>query len=545
MFPSQEDLFEIIKKFVSEKTLISHQIESYDYLLEYHLQKIFDDIPTIHLKPKNTLDIYIKFGQVYVDFPTTPEDSGVPQDSVFTDKKDKRLIYPSECRLRDLIYESSVWVDITERIVDTDNGTDVVNFHSKIWIADIPQMLGSCRCNIAKMSIEEKIAVGECEKDLGGYFIIKGNERVLVGQERINYNQIYIFDQKNKLQKWTHVAEIRSISEETSHSVLVQAKCTNDGRVLVFSLPYIKIEVPAGIVFKALGFDTYHQIFKILGGDTKFSKFIEWILRSGQIVSDQMQALEWIGANPIHNTTEEKKRVDYATQVLGSEIFPHLNPSTPLDVANCLGNMVAKLLYTVLGVRKYDDRDNISLKRVETAGILVGDLFRMNLKKTIEIIKKNISKKPDFIACIGQNTITNNIRYCFSTGNWGVQKNAYIRTGVSQVLSRLTFSATLSHLRRLIIPNAKESKNTKTRQLHPTQAFFVCPCESPDGQTIGIVKNLALSARITQPSNTIVLRDMVENYGKYIIFDLDTHSQPHPLAKILINGIMIGYTPTP
>ena len=388
--PTEKDLFNLIKKFVTDKTLVSHQIESYDYFLEYHIQKIFDDIPTIHLKPKNTLDIYIKFGQVYIDFPTATDDIG--------DKKEKRPVYPSECRVRDLIYESSVWVDIVERIVDSDNGGDVTNFHSKIWIADIPQMLGSCRCNITKLSIDERIRLGECEKDLGGYFIIRGNERVLVAQERINYNQIYIFDQKNKIQKWAHVAEIRSISEETCHSVLVQAKCTQDGRIVVFSLPYVKVEVPAGIVFKALGFDKFEDVLKILGGDMKFSRFVESIIRSGGDVAGPTEALEWIGANPIHNTTEEKKRVDYAVQVLSTEIFPHLNPTTPLDVANCLGNMVAKLLYTVLGERKYDDRDNISLKRAETAGILVGDLFRMNLKKTIEVIKKNINKKPDFIS---------------------------------------------------------------------------------------------------------------------------------------------------
>ena len=54
------------------------------------------------------------------------------------------------------------------------------------------------------------------------------------------------------------------------------------------------------------------------------------------------------------------------------------------------------------------------------------------------------------------NTITSGLKHSFSTGNWGVQKNAYIRTGVSQVMSRMTFGATLSHTRRIVIPIGKE-----------------------------------------------------------------------------------------
>lgn len=527
----EKDVFNIINKFVIEKGLISHQIESYDHLIEKTLQKIFDEIPTIHLKPKPQIETYIKFGQIYVDYP------------MVSDENTKKKLYPQEARLRDLIYESSVRVDIYEKIIDSDKGSDEDKFHSKVWIADIPTMIGCCRCNLSNLPTTDKVAIGECEKDIGGYFIIKGKERALVGQERINYNQINIFEQKTKLQKWAHIAEIRSISEETSHSVLVQAKTSLDGKSVVFSLPYIKIDIPAGIVFKALGYESYEDIMSLLGADSRFSKFVQFILISSKETKTKEDALDWIGSNPIHNIIEENKRKEYASQVLENEVFPHLSPSNSREVALCLGMMISKLLYTVIGVRKYDDRDNISLKRVETAGILVGDLFRMNLRKAIEVIKKNINKKPDFVSSIGQNTITNNIRYCFSTGNWGVQKNTYIRTGVSQVLSRLTFSATLSHLRRVVIPIAKDSKNTKTRQLHPTHAFYICPCESPDGQSIGIVKNLAFSSRVTQSSSLIVLRDIIESQ-KYIL-SINDFAKKVNLCKILINGLLVGYTENP
>ena len=64
--------------------------------------------------------------------------------------------------------------------------------------------------------------------------------------------------------------------------------------------------------------------------------------------------------------------------------------------------------------------------------------------------------------------------------NWGVQKNNnYFRTGVSQVLARMNYGSTLSHLRRCVIPIGKEGKNAKIRQTHPSQIMYLCPNETP------------------------------------------------------------------
>ena len=89
------------------------------------------------------------------------------------------------------------------------------------------------------MSKNELIKAGECEYDQGGYFIIKGKERVLVGQMRGIYNKILVLSQKDT-NKYKYISEIRSMSEETGHSVLVQAKIGFNDKSIVFSIPYIK-----------------------------------------------------------------------------------------------------------------------------------------------------------------------------------------------------------------------------------------------------------------------------------------------------------------
>lgn len=66
-----------------------------------------------------------------------------------------------------------------------------------------------------------------------------------------------------------------------------------------------------------------------------------------------------------------------------------------------------------------------------------------------------------------------------------------------QVLNRLTYASTLSHLRRANSPIGREGKLAKPRQLHNSLWGMFCPAETPEGQAVGLVKNLALMAYIT------------------------------------------------
>ena len=109
------------------------------------------------------------------------------------------------------------------------------------------------------------------------------------------------------------------------------------------------------------------------------------------------------------------------------------------------------------------------------------------------------------------NMITLGINHCFATGNWGIPKSNYIRMGVSQILSRLTYTSFCSHLRRILIPIGKEGKNTKVRQIHPSQVGFICPHETPEGQQSGIVKNMTPFTTVSLQFNLTFLREIIEN----------------------------------
>lgn len=65
------------------------------------------------------------------------------------------------------------------------------------------------------------------------------------------------------------------------------------------------------------------------------------------------------------------------------------------------------------------------------------------------------------------------------------------------MLNRLAFASTLSHLRRINSPIGREGKLAKPRQLHNSLWGMMCPAETPEGQAVGLVKNLALMTYIT------------------------------------------------
>lgn len=110
-------------------------------------------------------------------------------------------------RLRDLNYESEMKLELVHRKLkwnEEKQQYDVVMERppKKIPLGMLPVMVGSEWCTLYGKSKEDKIALGECELDQGGYFILRGSEKVIVGQERMAYNFVYTFKSKDDKNPW-------------------------------------------------------------------------------------------------------------------------------------------------------------------------------------------------------------------------------------------------------------------------------------------------------------------------------------------------------
>ena len=537
-------LSKTIKSFYEDQLPSQLQIDNYDYFIHHRLPKIIEEESFIETKLGEREIFKVFFSHVHVDRPY-----------VIDENRELRYITPTEARFRELNYSACIYADIKTyvcklNIDDTETISNIKIYPKKV-IAKIPIMVKSSRCNLSGKSDEECVKLAECRYDPGGYFIIKGKERVLVSQERMNYNLVYVFDQKPST-KFQMIAEIRSMSEETRHSVFVQMKL--QGKKTVLQLPYIQQEIPLGIVYRAYGFSV-SEIEIMLKLTCLYStqcriiqSYIHSILMDAQGIESQEQAIHFI-CNYSLNTIMKERKQKYIIQILTNELFPHLGMTSLREHKGLfLGNMFHKLIATFTGKRKPDDRDHINNKRIELSGYLVCELFRTLFKRFIRTVEPQLEKRQDIVVITNRlNMITLGINHCFSTGNWGVPKSSYIRMGVSQILSRLTYTSFCSHLRRVLIPIGKEGKNTKVRQIHTSQYGFICPHETPEGQQSGIVKNMTPFCSVTLPYNLTYLRqvldsnEFVETRFQDIFQHVDYLLQAN-LYFIFINGNLIGYT---
>jgi DNA-directed RNA polymerase II subunit RPB2 len=528
----EQHIWKVISAYFRQNSIVNNQIDTFNNFTNFGMQEIIDQEPVICI-PNYT----VKFGQISLADP-----------QVIEEDRSLSSMYPMDARRRDLNYDSAICCDISEFFSEGDQKEE--KHHSRIVIGRMPIMLKSSICTLSKISPDEQIQHGECTSDPGGYFIIKGNERAIVGQMRANYNHVFVLKAKAE-SKYKFIAETRSMSNETGHSILLQAMIGVDDRVIEFSLPHIKNHIPVGVVFKALGFVDEQDIINLIGIEHPDAyKYFRYIIRDSFFCANKEESLKYIGQFSMHIITEDRHE-DYAWQVVETELLPHLGISGSIREQACfLGHMVRKLLMTSLGLRNVDDRDNYANKRVEAAGTLFYDIFRNLFKKYCLFIKNQLEKRkqrPDVISIISRmKSITKGLHQCLATGNWGVQKNAsYIRTGVSQVLDRMTYCATLSHLRRVIIPVGKEGKNTAMRQIHGSSFGMCCPAETPEGLKIGTVLNFSLMTKVTRKIPTIIVRRVLEKCKSVISSgDIDI-TNIKDLTCVFLNGIIIGFSSYP
>ena len=297
-------------------------------------------------------------------------------------------------------------------------------------------------------------------------------------------------------------------------------------------LPHIKHDIPIFILMRAFGIESDADIIEYLCQDFKIEKYKNLVcilkdsLIEGSHIRTQEQVLKYLMKYATYyqsNGENTEKNLAYLKNIFDKEFLPHITQGMHNKIL-FTGYMTSRLLKVFCGELKHDDRDSYENKRIDTAGRLMANLYKMLLNKLVKDLKQSMAKEfnnGSWRATGNFNMIINNtniyklfktssilqqgFRYALATGNWGAQKVSK-KQGIAQVLQRLGPFSTLSHLRRVVTPMEKNGKLVAPRKLHPSQIFVMCPAETPEGQAVGIVKNLALSAQITNKSNPDIVK---------------------------------------
>jgi DNA-directed RNA polymerase II subunit RPB2 len=504
--------------------------------------------------------IIVSFGQLRMGRPNFTEFNG-----------DSPALYPNQARLRNLTYSAPLYCDVTLTSVtirDAEQGEeDVVSYPAtRVFIGRIPIMLRSNFCLLSLCKTDKEFNdVGECHVDQGGYFVVNGSEKVLLAQERMSANHVFVFT-KVMPSKFSHVAEVRSVADvsnrpATQFAVKLVSRGGSrggdlTGQPIVCTLPQIKQDIPVVILFRALGFANDNEVMSHICYDPDDEEMMTMLtpsIEEAQVIQDQLVALDFIAKRGNTVAVTRDKRIKYARDLLQLELLPHIStePDSELKKGYFIGYMISRMLSVAAGRHTEDDRDHYGNKRLDLAGPLLAGLFRQLLRKLMKDVRANLRRivnagkdveeilSTHLTASIKSSIITNGLKYALATGNWNATSGAATKTGVSQVLSRLTFASALSHLRRLNSPIGREGKLAKPRQLHNTHWGMICPAETPEGQACGLVKNLALMASVSVGSQAQPVSMFLEEWSMRSLMEITT-AQVAKASKVFVNGAWVG-----
>ncbi len=503
----QEQRNVLIKKYLEQHSLVESNILSFNDFISNKMQHIVSEM---NESINNEEEVEIKLGKIRVEKPNIIEADGSTS-----------IVTPTTARLRSLTYSAPVFVELT---IKYGNQTD----SAEVEIGRIPIMVRSAVCNTSSMGKDELLENYMDPLDPGGYFIVNGNERIMVMNEDLAANQPFIEEGRLGL-------TLKIFSQRGSYRIPTTISETKEG---LLELTFSRLKnIPAIVLLKVLGMTKEADIAKNIGheSDCLIVNLYEYAnLQSSDDAITYIAEKAGIQGTKKEIITRVKQRVD-------SFLLPHIGTDKNSRIEKAL--TLCKLLRLYLKAKENKnlrtDKDHYANKRVKLSGDLMADLFRVNLGifiRDIQYSLQKVAKRKKFysIKTLAKSTLfSHRIESAIATGSWIGE-----RSGVTQNMDKANYLAMLSQLQRVSSTLPGEQENFLARTLHPTHYGRFCPTESPEGTEIGLRKNLSILAKIS----TAVTFD--ENFvlKRFAEFGLN---RENGRRDVFFNGRFIGFIENP
>ncbi|RLN27867.1 DNA-directed RNA polymerase III subunit 2 [Panicum miliaceum] len=494
------DKFALLPAFLKVRGLVKEHIDSFNYFITRGIRNIVE--ANNRIEARNDPTIYLRYTNVYVGMPSVQVDYKIEE------------ITPHFCRLTDRTYSAPIRVDIeytVEKQLEPQHKKNVL-------IGYMPIMLRSYKCVLHARDEAELARLGECPLDPGGYFIVKGTEKVILIQEQLSKNRIIIdTDSKGRV--------IASVTSST-HEIKSKTVITMDKEKIYLQLNQFTKPIPIIVVMKAMGMESDQEVVQMVGRDPRYGDLLFPSIQecASERIYTQQQALQYMDEKVTYPGAGNQKE-GRSKSILRDVFVSH--------VPDYVGN-----------------------KRLELSGQLISllfeDLFKTMNSQAVELMNKNSEKtrssRSDFSQLIKHEAITSGLERAISTGNWDIKRFRMHRKGVSQVLlpfckvlSRLSYMASLGYMTRITPQFEKTRKTSGPRALQPSQWGMLCPCDTPEGEACGLTKNLALLTHVTTDQEEGPLMNLCKSLG---VEDLTLLSgeEIHAPGSFLVmfNGLILG-----
>lgn len=520
--------------------------------------------------------------RLYLDKPTVYDSS---QASNAQTAIKNRPLYPNETRLKNLTYASNLYADIT--IVYTrNNEVAAVKEFPAVRVCSIPIMLHSASCYLNGCSKDVLREMGECPYDMGGYFVVDGLEKIIIAQERTVYNRLFIKQVRminpEARYETSYNAHIRCLEEKKSlfpwvvnFGVLSDRVASGKRKdAIVVTIPRVNGQIKLFHLFRALGFESDKAIMEMIISQTgegqesgqairkKITEFLMASARDASGIYTQQDAVRHLASMTDYGTAERLKLI----------LIDNFLPNAPDSLAAkglYLAHLVAEIMRVSLGLQEPSQYDHYSHKRLQLSGFLVSDMFRDMYVRFVRLAKARLDQAYFYGPWKNSGKIENlvnvsNLAFIFDAtqmdigisasfkGRWNYddsakpgQEGRYSQDGVIQDLSRVSYQLYLSYVRRIDVDFDRQLKIVEPHLLRGSHWGAVCPVESPDGPSVGLLKHLAMLTHITFPvDETQLLSHLLQRGYMQHLLELSSAavSSANSMCKVFVNDTWCGTT---
>ena len=510
----------IIQDILKREGIARQHLNSFDEFLENGLQQIITEVNQIDIENAE-YPYKIQLEKIKLQQPRMME-----LDGSITH------VTPAEARLRNISYVAPIMMEVS---VIEDNKMIEKRF---IHVGDMPVMIKSHACILHTYNEQKLIDHQEDPRDPGGYFIINGSERVIVGLEDLSYNKI-IVDAEKIGGKIVHKAKV--YSSIIGYRAKLELIMKDDG-MIVAKIPGSPVDIPIVTLMRALGLESDKDIAGAVSLVDEIQNQLEGSFEKAGDITSAKDAIVYISKRIAPGMLEEFQ-IKRTETLLDWGLLPHLgkHPENRKEKAHFLGEAVCKLIELRIGWLEPDDKDHYGNKVIKFAGQMLADLFRTAFRNLVRDMKYQLERSGQkrginaVAAAIRPGIISDKLNNAIATGNWGRG-----RVGVTQLLDRTNYLSTISHLRRVQSPLSRTQPNFEARDLHSTHFGRICPSETPEGSNCGLVKNLALSAII---SVNVPNEEITEKLFELGVSDLVTTNNliKKDGTRIFVDGKLIGF----
>jgi DNA-directed RNA polymerase beta subunit len=456
------------------------------------------------------------------------------------------------------------------------------------FIARVPIPVRSKLCNTYNKSHEALLQMGEDPSDTGGYFIVRGIEWIINSIESSVYNKPRVFRNVGHNNEVTRLEIISKPGDSYENSVQLFVKWLT-GDQLIFTIdikPFKEIQIPFYLLFRLLGWPSDKKIVDwiVYEYESDVSNHITNKLQAafsakyanfGDVLgmhdrTDILRTLVSKMSNYAHHDMTDEKTVQFVNNkvlnFIDVYLLPHIGvtPESRNEKAIYLTHLIRNVFMVEMKVIRDTDRDTLKNKRAHTAGVSFAKAFKKQFNfMIVRPIKQQFAK--DFKAtsfsrvdltqslksAINSTDFERGLAQAITTGNKsqisGNRGKKMINRLTSQQLHRKNPLNTISSMRQINASNPIKTKQSaranEMRRVHPSYTGYLCPIQTQDGESVGINKQMAISASICPGSSSTVLKHVLSNDTDVIPLSKITPSMmANNMAPVKVNGHWIGCT---